>query len=51
MLAFDSAMRALKFCAQAQTALLAANWDPSLLTQRSCELVTKSNYYYSATII
>lgn len=51
MLAFDSAVRALKFCAQAQSALLAANWDPLLLTQRSCELVTSSCFMFGTILI
>lgn len=41
MLSFDSAIRALKFCSKAQTALMEAKWDPQLLSQRVCEIVTK----------
>lgn len=45
MVAFDSTLRALKFCAKAQSALLTANWEPQLFTQRACELVTKGTFY------
>lgn len=50
MLSFDSAIRALKFCSKAQTALMEAKWDPQLLSQRVCEIVTKGictcNYFH-----
>eukprot|EP01105_Mastigella_eilhardi_P008505 TRINITY_DN2061_c0_g1_i18.p1 TRINITY_DN2061_c0_g1~~TRINITY_DN2061_c0_g1_i18.p1 ORF type:complete len:1315 (-),score=237.47 TRINITY_DN2061_c0_g1_i18:455-4399(-) len=40
MLAFDSSVRAVKFCVRAQLALLEASWDSVLSTQRCCETVT-----------